>query len=121
MCDLTYTDGEVIWTADRVHTTHSGDITVHVVIEGRIRGMGIEAGCTLVVRMMNSSTSERRYYSQCNIFEAPDVPDGYYEVSFADQAAFLQRRNGSWSMGIPWCQAIHLNRTILSRTAHCQI
>jgi hypothetical protein len=118
-CDLKYTDGAVHWTAAPVHTARSGEITVHLVIEGRIRGMGIETGCTLVVGTVNSPKSGRRIYSQCNIFEAPDLPDGYYEVFFADQTAFLQRRNACWSVGIPWNHAIRMKRNILSDPAPC--
>jgi hypothetical protein len=75
---------------------------VQLVTEGRLRGMGFEAGCTLVVRVNQSCLSERPVYSQCHVSESPDLPDGYYEVYFADQTAFVHRKDKHWSLGIPW-------------------
>lgn len=90
---------------------------MHLLTEGRIRGMGVEAGCTLVVQIANPGKSERHIYSHCRVFKVPDLPDGFYEVSFADQVAFLQRRNACWSAGIPWESALNRNSFPMRRTS----
>ncbi len=77
--------------------------------------MGIEADCKVVVLGTDyQSKLQTPTCLQCCVFDAPNVPDGYYEVSFADQTAFINRRNGCWGLGVPWRQRIRLTEPKLA-------
>ncbi|HEY3707414.1 MAG TPA: hypothetical protein VGL22_20300 [Terracidiphilus sp.] len=76
------------------------------VVNGTLRGMGCEADCVLLV------SRDERQARHCTILQVPDeVPDGYYEVRFRKQTAFLRRRDGLWGTGIAWAEIPARKRT----------
>ena len=69
------------------------------VVPGRLRGMGWNLECALLV------SRDQRGSRRCTVLHAPDwLPDGYYEASFRGQSAFLQRKQSAWSIGIAWAE-----------------
>lgn len=77
-----------------------------LIVDGMLRGMGCQAECLLMITASDSPNTLRPIYTRCAIIDAPEwLPDGYYEVTFSGQSAFLQRTGGCWGTGIPWRQA----------------
>ncbi|UWZ85620.1 hypothetical protein [Occallatibacter riparius] len=68
-------------------------------VVGKLRGRGYEVACALLISRCDNGAPAMR----CAVQDAPYwLPDGYYEVLFDDQSAFLRRCNGAWSTGIAW-------------------
>lgn len=84
-----------------------------LIAKGKLRGMGCDAECSLIVTRVDALKGTGDTYTKCAILDAPLwLPDGYYEAVFSGQSAFLHRVNGVWSVGIPWRQeAKHLEST----------
>ncbi|HWE83368.1 MAG TPA: hypothetical protein VG267_00385 [Terracidiphilus sp.] len=74
-----------------------------LIVKGTLRGMGCKAECSLIATRNNSLNGEAGAYTKCMVLDAPLwLPDGYYEVIFCGQSAFLHRVNRTWGVGIPW-------------------
>ncbi|HTX76388.1 MAG TPA: hypothetical protein VMD29_09295 [Terracidiphilus sp.] len=74
-----------------------------LIMQGTLRGMGCEVHCSLIVTRSESLNGLGGTYTKCAVLDAPVwLPDGYYEVIFCGQSAFLHRVNRIWSVGIPW-------------------
>lgn len=74
-------------------------------VRGKLRGVGCEVRCLLMATRSECADAENAIFTRCAILEAPLwLSDGYYEAVFCGQSAFLQRRNGIWSVGVPWRQ-----------------
>jgi hypothetical protein len=71
-----------------------------VLSKGVLRGMGREEVCELLATKTVLAEASQASYSHCAIIEAPsDLPDGDYEVEFADEVAVTSLRDGSWMVG----------------------
>ena len=70
-----------------------------VLIKGTLRGMGREAACELLATKTVVPEASRPEYSHCAVIEAPsDLPDGDYEVEFAEEVAITRLQEGSWQV-----------------------
>lgn len=89
-----------------------------LIVQGKIRGMGCEVGCSLIVTRSESLNGAGGTYTKCAVLDAPLwLPDGYYEAVFCGQSAFLHRVNRTWSVGIPWRDEPVRSRTADGRSA----
>lgn len=78
-----------------------------LIVNGTLRGMGFQMDCELRATVNQAFRSPQTIYTRCAILDAPDwLPDGYYEVTFHGQSAFLHREGGYWGTGIPWPQVL---------------
>ncbi|HKF48615.1 MAG TPA: hypothetical protein VKB38_14760 [Terracidiphilus sp.] len=76
-----------------------------LIVRGTLRGMGCQVECELHATVSRAVRSPHPVYTRCVIVDAPGwLPDGYYEVAFHGQSAFLHREGGYWGIGIPWPQ-----------------
>ena len=78
-------------------------MTMTEVVTGTLAGMSCEADCALLVTRAEGPGQRAAMYARCVVVQAPEwLPDGYYEAIFCGQSAFLHRRGGEWSEGVPW-------------------
>jgi hypothetical protein len=71
-----------------------------VLIKGTMRGMGHEAACEVLATKSVEPEASRPIYSHCAVIESPsDLPDGDYEVEFADEVALTRLQDGCWQVG----------------------
>ena len=72
-----------------------------VMIAGRLKGMGYEAGCmvnAVKVSLPHLNISE---YVECDIHLAPEnLSDGMYKVIFEDRTMEVKRLDGYWLNGM---------------------
>lgn len=62
-----------------------------------LRGMGVESKCTLETWQERSSSG--RNYTRCRIVDAPPfLPDGAYELRFADHTIATRKNQGAWEL-----------------------
>ena len=70
-----------------------------VLVKGYLRAMGREARCDVLATNSVVPDTVRPTYSNCAVLGAPpDLPDGDYEVEFADEVGVTTLQNGSWSL-----------------------
>lgn len=69
----------------------------HVVMRGRLQGMGREADCLVAATKVSLPGTDLFEYANCRIHQEPeDLPDGQYTVSFAGRTVSLRKKNGFW-------------------------
>ncbi|HEY6448301.1 MAG TPA: hypothetical protein VIY53_17715 [Acidobacteriaceae bacterium] len=62
-----------------------------------LRGSDVDSKCTLEAWVEHSSTG--RVFTRCRIVDdAPDLPDGPYEVVFANHAVKTRKAMGQWEL-----------------------
>jgi hypothetical protein len=66
-------------------------------LSGRLVGMGRETGCTVFARRVAIPGTNRLEYRMPSIHNEPeDLPDGQYQLKFADQSIECQRHERAW-------------------------
>ena len=71
-----------------------------VMIAGRLKGMGYEAGCTVNAVKVTLPQLNIWEYVKCDIHLAPkNLPDGSYEVIFEGRTMQAKKLDGDWLDG----------------------
>ena len=71
-----------------------------VMIAGRLKGMGYEAGCMVNAVKVSLPQLNIWEYVRCDIHLAPeDLPDGRYEVTFEGKTMAVKLLDGFWVDG----------------------
>ena len=69
----------------------------HVVLAGRLIGMGREETCTLNAEKVSLPGIIVSHFSKCNVHHAPsDLPDGEYLLVFEGGMIPFQKCGGLW-------------------------
>jgi hypothetical protein len=73
-----------------------------VMMAGRLKGMGCEAGCTVSAVKVSLPQLKIWEYVRCDIHLAPEhLPNGSYEVSFEGRTMRVKKLDGYWLDGSP--------------------
>ena len=73
---------------------------VSVLLKGRLRGMGREASCEVMVKRQAPGGKGKDGYSDLRLLEAPvDFPDGDYVLHLDPIMVSVRRRGGEWLLG----------------------
>lgn len=73
---------------------------VSVLLKGRLRGMGREALCEVLVKRQAPSEKGKESYSGLRLLKAPaDSPDGDYVLYLDSVMVSVRRRGGDWLLG----------------------
>ena len=71
-----------------------------VMIAGRLKGMGYEAGCMVNAVKVSLPQLNIWEYVKCDIHLAPEnLPDGLYKVTFEGRTMEVKRLDGDWLDG----------------------
>ena len=74
-----------------------------LVVTGVVVGRGLKASCRVRVHVLTGLFFADSPCTECAIEEGPpEVPDGFYELRFLNQAASIRREDGQWTEGTPW-------------------
>jgi hypothetical protein len=72
-----------------------------VMMAGKLKGMGHEAGCTVSAVMVSFPELDIAEYVKCDIHLAPlDLPDGPYQVTFEGRTMKVKKLGGDWVDGL---------------------
>jgi hypothetical protein len=68
-----------------------------VIIAGRLTGMGRSEDCKVGAIKVSVAGTNLFEYTRVLVFDAaPDLPDGEYELTFANTSRRVKRINDSW-------------------------
>ncbi len=75
---------------------------LNVLLTGRLKGMGREAGCELMAKRSPSRMAEQFTYSEPVVIQAPaDLPEGSYTLHFENYSMPVMHKGVLWLVNTP--------------------
>ncbi len=96
----------------------ANSISYSAVVPGTLIRTGIETRCLVAFPLDASASNPPAFYSRCAVLRTEErLSDGFYELEFLDQNAFVCLQAGVWSTGRPWHSRREPSRELSSPAA----